>query len=215
MEFGLQSNNNKIGIHLDPRSKLVLMFTITLIMLSGKFSGIEYILRLICASIPFVLLLNIRHYRSAAIYFILLGFAEFCEGFVISNLSGISNLLVMILCGLISRLVAGYMMGWYMVHSTSVSEFVTSMDKMHCPYFITIPMSVMFRYFPTLSEEYRAIHDAMKMRKIGQSVRNPFTYIEYIIVPIMMSTVRIADELSAASLTKVSAAIPGVHIYAR
>jgi len=94
------------------------------------------------------------------------------------------------------------MMCWYTVRSTSVSEFVTAMEKMHVPYFLTIPMSVMFRYFPTLGEEYRSIHDAMKMREIGQSVKNPFTYIEYVLVPIMMSTVRIADELSAASLTK-------------
>ena len=79
---------------------------------------------------------------------------------------------------------------------------MTAMDRMHVPYFITIPFSVMFRYFPTLGEEYLSIHDAMKMREIGQSIKNPFTYIEYVLVPIMMSTVRIADELSAASLTK-------------
>ena len=93
-------------------------------------------------------------------------------------------------------------MGWYMVKSTSVSEFVTAMERMHFSYFITIPLSVMFRYFPTVAEEYKAIHDAMKMREIGRGVKNPFTYIEYVLVPIMMSTVRIADELSAASLTK-------------
>ncbi len=34
------------------------------------------------------------------------------------------------------------------------------------------------------------------------NVKNPLIYIEYVLVPIMMSTVRIADELSAASLTK-------------
>ena len=60
----------------------------------------------------------------------------------------------------------------------------------------------MFRYFPTLGEEYRSIHDAMKMRGIGQTIKDHLTYIEYVLVPIMMSTVRIADELSAASLTK-------------
>ncbi|MBR1553963.1 MAG: energy-coupling factor transporter transmembrane protein EcfT [Oscillospiraceae bacterium] len=76
------------------------------------------------------------------------------------------------------------------------------MERMHCPYFITIPMSVMFRYFPTLSEEYKAISDAKKMRGLGHPVKHPLVYIEYILVPLMMSAVRIADELSAASLTK-------------
>ena len=110
--------------------------------------------------------------------------------------------MVLIPCGILTRFMAGYMMCWYTVRSISVSEFVTAMEKMHVPYFITIPMSVMFRYFPTLGEEYHAVSDAMKMRQIGRTVKDPLTYIEYVLVPIMMSTVRIADELSAASLTK-------------
>ena len=47
-------------------------------------------------------------------------------------------LILMIICGIVSRFVSGYMMGWYTVRSTSVSEFMTAMDKMHVPYFITI-----------------------------------------------------------------------------
>ncbi|MBR6070987.1 MAG: energy-coupling factor transporter transmembrane protein EcfT [Ruminococcus sp.] len=202
MELGLSSTSDNSVQKLDPRTKLCLLIAISLIMVGGKTVGVEYILRVICAAIPFVLLLTVRHIKSALIYVMLLGLSVFCEGSVIPNISGAPNLILMILCGIISRFVPGYMMGWYTVRSTSVSEFMTAMDRMRVPYFITIPFSVMFRYFPTLGEEYRSIHDAMKMREIGQSVKNPFIYIEYVLVPIMMSTVRIADELSAASLTK-------------
>lgn len=202
MEFGLSSTSDKSVLKLDPRTKLCLLIAISLIMVGGKTVGVEYILRMICAAIPFILLISVRHIRTAVIYIVVLGFSVFCEGHVIPNISGAPNLILMIICGIISRFVPGYMMGWYTVRSTSVSEFMTAMDKMHVPYFITIPFSVMFRYFPTLGEEYNSIHDAMKMREIGQSVKNPFTYIEYVLVPIMMSTVRIADELSASSLTK-------------
>ena len=202
MKFGLAAASQKSILQLDPRTKLCLLIAVSLIMVGGKTVGVEFILRILCAALPFVLLLTVRAFKSALIYVILLGISVFCEGCVIPNLSGTSNLVLMILCGILSRFVPGYMMGWYTVRSTSVSEFITAMDKMHVPYFITIPFSVMFRYFPTLGEEYRSIHDAMKMREIGQSVKNPFTYIEYVLVPIMMSTVRIADELSAASLTK-------------
>lgn len=202
MELGLSSTSDNSVQKLDPRTKICLLIAISLIMVGGKTVGVEYILRVICAAIPFVLLLTVRHIKSALIYVMLLGLSVFCEGSVIPNISGAPNLILMILCGIISRFVPGYMMGWYTVRSTSVSEFMTAMDRMRVPYFITIPFSVMFRYFPTLGEEYRSIHDAMKMREIGQSVKNPFIYIEYVLVPIMMSTVRIADELSAASLTK-------------
>ncbi|MCR4728242.1 MAG: energy-coupling factor transporter transmembrane protein EcfT [Lachnospiraceae bacterium] len=202
MEMGLKPSTAKGVFRLDPRTKLALLITVGIIMMSGKYTGVEYTLRLICICVPFILLLSVRLYKSAVIAAVLLLATVLCEGFIIPKTSGLVNLLIMIVCGVISRFGPGYLCGWYVVRSTSVSEFVTAMERMHFPNVITIPMSVMFRYFPTLKEEYASIHDAMKMREIGQSIKNPFTYIEYILVPIMMSTVQIANDLSAASLTK-------------
>ena len=65
-----------------------------------------------------------------------------------------------------------------------------------------IPLSVIFRFFPTISEEYHAIQDAMKMRGIRMGGRNPFLMVEYRLVPLMVSVVKIGDELSAAALTR-------------
>lgn len=189
-------------VKFDPRTKLMLLIVIGLIMMSGKLTGVEYILRLICTAIPFVLLISIKRIKAATVYALLLFTATLCEGFVVPHTCGALNLMILTVCGIISRFGPGYLMGWYVVSSTSVSEFITAMEKMHLPNVVTIPMSVMFRYFPTLKEEYESIHDAMKMREIGQTVKNPFTYIEYILVPIMMSTLQIANDLSAASLTK-------------
>ncbi len=107
MEFGLSSNPDKSILKLDPRTKLCLLTAISLIMVGGKTVGVEYILRIICAAIPFVLLLTVRHIRSAAIYAMLLGLSVFCEGSVIPNISGAPNLILMIICGIISRFVPG------------------------------------------------------------------------------------------------------------
>ena len=64
-------------------------------------------------------------------------------------------------------------------------------------------MSVIFRFFPTISaEEYQAIRDAMKMRGIRFGGKNPFLMVEYRLVPLMVSVVKIGDELSAAALTR-------------
>ncbi len=202
MDVVLQPSAGKGVLRLDPRTKLALLITVGIIMMSGKLTGVEYVLRLICISVPFLLLLSVRMYKEAVISAGIFLATVLCEGFVIPRTSGFLNLMIMTVCGIISRFGPGYLCGWYAVRSTSVSEFVTAMERMHFPNFITIPMSVMFRYFPTLKEEYAAIHDAMKMREIGQNIKNPFAYIEYILVPIMMSTVQIANDLSAASLTK-------------
>ena len=202
MDIGLQITTTKKGLKIDPRSKIMILIAVGIIMMSGKLTGVEYILRIICTFVPFVLLLSVKQIKTAFGYLFILLCVELCEGFIVPKTHGVMNLVIMIICGIISRFGPSYLCGWYVVKSTSVSEFVTAMDKMHFPKIITIPMSVMFRYFPTLKEDYSSIHDAMKMRGVGKTVKNPFVIIEYILVPIMMSTVQIANDLSAASLTK-------------
>ena len=95
----------------------------------------------------------------------------------------------------------GFIMGYYLVSTTTVSEFVAAMERMHVPEKIVIPMSVVFRFFPTVKEEYAAIRDAMKMRGIT-TLRSPMKMLEYRVVPLMMSIAKIGEELSAAALTR-------------
>ena len=85
--------------------------------------------------------------------------------------------------------------------TTTVSEFVAAMEHMHIPQTIVIPISVVFRFFPTVKEEYAAIRDAMKMRGIT-TLRNPMKMLEYRVVPLMISIAKIGEELSAAALTR-------------
>lgn len=99
-----------------------------------------------------------------------------------------------------------FMAGILLMKTTSVSEFMLSFDRMHLPNKLTIPLSVMFRFIPTISEEWRSIRDAMRFRGIGVSVRSvltkPMMTLEYTMVPLLMSTATIADELAAASLSR-------------
>ena len=88
--------------------------------------------------------------------------------------------------------------------ATKVSEFVLAMQRMHIPEAFIIPFSVMFRFFPTISEEAGSIGNAMRMRGItGKNfLKNPQAVLEYRIVPLMMSVVTIGNDLSAAALTR-------------
>ena len=92
-------------------------------------------------------------------------------------------------------------MGYYLIESTTVSEFVAAMERVHIPQKIVIPLSVVFRFFPTIREEYAAIGDAMKMRGIS-TLRSPIKMLEYRVVPLMISIANIGEELSAAALTR-------------
>ena len=70
------------------------------------------------------------------------------------------------------------------------------------PKCITIPLSVMFRFFPTVMEESASINKAMSMRDIRCGGAKAFQMIEYRLIPMMTCSVKIGQELSAASLTR-------------
>ena len=76
------------------------------------------------------------------------------------------------------------------------------MERLHMPQAITIPMSVMFRLFPTIGTEWRSIRRAMRMRGIHLGGGKGTQVLEYQLVPMMTSTVRIGEELSASALTR-------------
>jgi energy-coupling factor transport system permease protein len=99
-----------------------------------------------------------------------------------------------------------YMTGILLVRTITVTEFIAAFRKMRLPDAFIISFSVMFRFIPTIHEEWTSIRNAMKFRGIGISVRNvatkPVMTLEYMLVPLLMSTATIATELAAASLAR-------------
>jgi energy-coupling factor transport system permease protein len=95
-------------------------------------------------------------------------------------------------------------MATYAVRTTQVSELVAALERLRMPAALVIPLSVVLRFLPTIGEEYASIADAMRMRGISfrGRVRNPIALLEYRMVPLLISLVRIGDELTAAALTR-------------
>ena len=195
-------NGRRKGLLLDPRTKLLLLLTITTLMFSTSNDGIMNVVKPVLSLIPFALLLEERQFRTAGKYILLYLLCFVLERVAMNTISGIPSFLLLAVASIMTRFAPGIMMGAYLIASTSVSEFISSMERMHMTEKIVIPMSVIFRFFPTISEEYRAIQDAMRMRGIRFGGRNPFLMIEYRLVPLMVSVVKIGDELSAAALTR-------------
>ncbi len=214
MQFYQYGNEGYKSI-LDPRTKLLMLVAINVVIIGTGFTGIDFLLRIICALVPFVLFFVIRRPRTALFYGAVCVVMFLTEGLIIPSTKGLVNMIIVMTMGPFSRVLVGYAFAYYMMCSTTVSEFVTAMKKMHVPDIITIPMSVMFRFFPTLAEEGSSIRDAMRLRgiRIGGNKGGILQQLEYVIVPLMMSTLRIGDELSAASLTKgLNAGKPRTHI---
>ena len=204
MQQQLMAGTANSRLRLDPRTKLFLLIIINVIMMGGAITGAAVFIRPALALIPFLLLMIERKTSFALVYLPLYALAAFFEAYVAPHTVGIWNLLSIIGSSVITRFMPCLAMGYYLVTTTTVSEFIASMERMHVSQKIVIPLSVMFRFFPTVLEESRSISDSMRMRGIGGALalKNPVAGLEYRVVPLMVCTVKIGEELSAAALTR-------------
>ena len=180
---------SKAVIPTDPRTKLFLTVTVSTIMITGGTGGFMNLVRPCLMACPIVFLLLSRKWGAAARFAVTYAILFALELTVLPLLTGTWNFILGAAVGIYTHMLPGFIMGYYLVSTTTVSEFVAAMERMHVPEKIVIPVSVVFRFFPTVKEEYAAIRDAMKM-------------LEYRVVPLMMSIAKIGEELSAAALTR-------------
>ena len=159
----LASPSNRKGIRFDPRTKLFLLITLCTLILSTDNSGLMLYLKPLLALIPFVLLLLSAKYWAGFLYFVLyvLGFVLELSWGAFGN--GVSGFIVLMVSAIITRFTPCVIAAFFLMTTTSVSEFIGSMKKMHITDKITIPLSVVFRFFPTVKEDAGAINDAMKI----------------------------------------------------
>lgn len=188
-------------LYLDPRTKIVLCLAVSFIMLDSTISPVVNALQIALAALPLIFLLMLRKYKMAVYYLRAYVFASLVPQLLVPLLPAIINLLFTGMIALMTQILPGMMMAYFLIVSTSVSEFVTAMDRMHVPKSISVPMSVLFRFFPTIVEEYGHVRDAMRMREVG-NLRQPMAMLEYRMVPFMTSIVSIGNDLAASALTR-------------
>lgn len=198
----ISSEKEKSFIRLDPRTKIVLLLMIAIFVLGGAGGNSLIWARVALAVIPAILILFSGRKKAFLVFSGLFLLGCFLQYFLLGKSSGILNYIILASAGILSQFLPGLMMGYYAVTTTIVSEFVAAMERMHIPEQITIPLSVMFRFFPTVGEEASGISDAMSMRGISFGGKHPGKMLEYRLVPLMTCSVKIGEELSAAALTR-------------
>lgn len=89
-------------------------------------------------------------------------------------------------------------------------QLIATLDRMKIPKAVTLSLAILFRFLPTIREEYSHIRDGQKFRGIATSfmegICHPFSTLEYTLIPLLIRTSKIADELSA------SASVRGVKL---
>lgn len=81
-------------------------------------------------------------------------------------------------------------------------SLMAALQAMRFPKAVGIAVAVVLRFFPTISGEYRAIRSSQRFRGIGVGVLHTLTHLpttaEYILIPLILRTTKVAEELSAS-----------------
>ena len=121
----------KKGFYLDPRTKILFMAFVTTLMF---FVYENLAMDAVVAVIPLTLLLINRQVRTALVYgglFALAVVAKLTQGMYV--LPSVLNMISVLLVAMVIRLFPIFMLGYYIIESTSTDEFVAAMEKWHIP----------------------------------------------------------------------------------
>lgn len=186
-------------VKFDLRTKLMLLLVVNLFLLLSHALVFELVLVFGC-----LLLITIDGQPKSALHFLIVFFIMLgIDRLITPRMSGFAFTLVSFVTVALRKFLPCFILGKWILTKTEVSEFVAVMWKLRLPQTAIIPLSVVFRYFPTIKEEWTSIRAAMKMRGIHVSL-------EYIMVPLLMSAVTVSEELSAAALCR-GLDNPGAH----
>ncbi len=154
---GLTHTAKRRGLLLDPRTKLLMLITVTSLMLSTGNSGVMNIVKPVLSVLPFILLLTEGRWKTALKYLVLYAVCFALERVALYCLSGLPAFLLLAVCAIMTRFAPGIMMGAFLIASTSVSDFMAAMKRMHVSEKIVIPLSVIFRFFTSVGHPFPAV----------------------------------------------------------
>lgn len=93
-----------------------------------------------------------------------------------------------------------------LMRTTRISEFMASFRAMHLPLKVIIPVAVIIRFIPSVSDEWSGIRKAMVFRGISLEpsdiIKSPFKIVEYVLIPLLFSCIAVMEEMAAAALAR-------------
>lgn len=194
--------NKMFPLHFDIRAKIILLLEMNLMLFIGSGIGFECIIIVYC-SIILLFTGNVKTVVHTDIVFIIMYCIEMLVSFI--NINSFLVSLILFIVVILRRFIPIFMIG-RLIFDTKISEFVACMWKMKLPKNFIISVSVVFRFFPTVKEEWQAILSSMRMRGIGFNfwnfITHPLLTLEYLIVPLLLNAVKISEELSEAALCR-------------
>ncbi|MBM7825657.1 energy-coupling factor transport system permease protein [Arcanobacterium pluranimalium] len=192
---------NATTTHLDPRTKIVFAVVISLCTISVvKLPVTLFALALTTAVILMDQLWKLLLLCASilAIFAVVLACGLYTESFFSD--------ICLVIGEYGTRLSIIFTVNAWLLASTQPAALLAALERWRLPRSFTIPIAIMFRFFPAVLNEASAIWDAMRLRGLFSSswhfLIHPIRTAEYLVVPLLGSTLQIADDISASAMTR-------------
>ena len=88
----------------------------------------------------------------------------------------------------------------------SMQDLLAALQAMGAPQAVLFPCMVVLRFFPTIRRDASHLMESLKTRRVlaggGYAFRHPALTCELLVVPLLMRSVRVSDELAASALVR-------------
>ena len=107
---------------------------------------------------------------------------------------------------IVQRIIPFMLIGTVIQKQKNISEITMALDRMRLPRGVILSIAVMFRYFPSMKDDFLIIIDSMKLKGLYTSkcaaLIHPIRTMEFVLVPMLFKSLKTAEELSCAALVK-------------
>ena len=190
------------GLLFDPRTKILLLIELDILLFMGRSLTYESCVFLFCSLILLVGGQSRTALKAIVLFAVFVGVEFIIAPYLAIPAISFVHFIVVV----VRKVIPVFILAKWVVTTTEVSAFVAAMWKIKMPKDAIVTTSVIFRCFPTLSEEWSAIQTAMKMRGIEFNLKHlltkPGETLVHMIVPLFISALNISDELAAAALCR-------------
>lgn len=183
-------------INPNPVSKVIVLLMLSFSITAVKKDELSLLIVMIFSILYFLLGRNKDAIKNIGVYLIIFAIIHYGD---FKNISPVLYMFVTLLI-IIKIFYLPFMAGAFLIKTSDVGSIISSMDKLHVPKTMSIPIATMFRFGPSFKEEYKNIRFAMKMR--GISLNKPLLAMEYIYVPLLSISSEIAEDIAKYAETK-------------
>ena len=174
------------SVSFDPRTKLLLLITVSGILVQGKMEGMLIGVNLCMLAVPLLFFWMDKRYKKTIKYGLIFLTGVILELGILPRLTGQSAVLAAAVISLMIKIMPGLALGMHIVMATEPAELLCALQKMHMPNVIIWTLDAIY----------------IRMGGIKQLILRPVTALEFVFVPLIMSVVSIGNELLMAVLTK-------------